>query len=114
LTTFLHKGLKFLSNTESHWTAGTTFSLHLWWHEALLHLQQGNPQAALDLYDNTIGPKTIKNPGSFPLSDASALLMRLHLHGVDVGDRAEMEIILKDYLKYFFKILQVTNLGLIF
>ena len=44
LTTFLHKGLKFLSNTESHWTAGTTFSLHLWWHEALLHLQQGNPQ----------------------------------------------------------------------
>jgi len=83
------QGLKFLSNTESHWTAGTTFSLHLWWHEALLHLQQGNPQAALDLYDNTIGPKTIKNPGSFPLSDASALLMRLHLHGVDVGDRAK-------------------------
>ena len=26
--------------------------------------------------------------GSFPLSDGSSLLMRLHLEGVDIGDRA--------------------------
>ena len=26
--------------------------------------------------------------GNFPLSDASSLLMRLHLEGVDIGDRA--------------------------
>jgi len=83
------QGSKFLSNTEDQWAAGTTFSLHLWWHVALLHLQLGNTQAALDLFDDTIGPRAMKDGGNFPLSDASALLMRLHLLGIDVGDRAK-------------------------
>lgn len=82
------QGAKFLSHTEDQWTQGTTFSSHLWWHEALLQLQLGNTQAALDLYDNTVGPRALKDGGSFPLSDASALLMRLHLAGAEVGDRA--------------------------
>ena len=51
---------KFPSPTEDQWTQGTTFSLHLWWHEALLQLQLGNTQAALDLYDNTVGPRALK------------------------------------------------------
>ena len=54
------QGANFLSHTEHQWTQGTTFSLHLWWHEALLQLQLGNTQAALDLYDNTVGPRALK------------------------------------------------------
>ena len=54
------QGANFLSHTEHQWTQGTTFSSHLWWHEALLQLQLGNTQAALDLYDNTVGPRALK------------------------------------------------------
>ena len=54
------QGAKFLSHTEDQWTQGTTFSSHLWWHESLLQLQLGNTQAALDLYDNTVGPRALK------------------------------------------------------
>ena len=54
------QGANFLTHTEDQWTQGTTFSLHLWWHEALLQLQLGNTQAALDLYDNTVGPRALK------------------------------------------------------
>ena len=46
-----------MSHTEDQWGQGTTFSLHLWWHEALLQLQLGNAEAALALYDSTIGPR---------------------------------------------------------
>ena len=48
------QGANFLSHTEDQWTQGTTFSLHLWWHEALLQLQLGNTQAALDLYQASL------------------------------------------------------------
>merc|ERR1719245_17849 len=32
---------------------------------------------------------TLKDGGNFPLSDGSSLLMRLHLEGVDIGERAK-------------------------
>ena len=54
------QGAKFLSNTEDQWTMGTTFSLHLWWHEALMSIQNGDIDSAVALYDNTIGPMAMK------------------------------------------------------
>jgi len=82
------QGSSFLDNTEEQWKQGENFSLHIVWHQALLHLQLGEIQEATDLYDSTIGPRAIKDTGSFPLSDASALLMRLEMQGVDVKERA--------------------------
>jgi len=83
------QGSKFLQNSESAWIQGTTFSHHLWWHLALFYVQLGEFESALTLYDDTIGPLTLKDGGNFPLSDGSALLMRLQLEGVDIGDRAK-------------------------
>jgi len=83
------QGSKFLSNSEGEWTQGTTFSHHLWWHSALFHVQLGEFESALTLYDDTIAPLVLKDGGNFPLSDGSALLMRLQLEGVDIGDRAK-------------------------
>jgi len=82
------QGSKFLQNSEPQWTQGTTFSHHLWWHTSLFYVQLGEFESALTLYDDTIGPMTLKDGGNFPLSDGSALLMRLQLEGVDIGDRA--------------------------
>jgi len=83
------QGRNFLLNSARDWTTGTTFSHHIWWHTALFHVQLGDYEAALQLYDDKVGPMTLKDGGSFPLSDGSSLLMRLHLEGVDIGDRAE-------------------------
>jgi len=83
------QGSKFLTNTESEWTMGSNFSHHIWWHKALLLIQQGDYEAALALYDDTIGPGALKTGSPFPLSDAASLLTRLHLAGVDIGDRAQ-------------------------
>jgi len=43
------------------------------------------------MYDDYVEPLTMKAGGSFALSDASALLMRLHMEGVDLGSR-EVEL----------------------
>lgn len=82
------EGSKFIRNRESEWTQGTMFSHHLWWHSALFQVQLGEYESALTLYDDTLAPLVFKDGGSFPLSDGSSLLMRLHLEGVDIGDRA--------------------------
>ena len=51
------QGSAFLANTEEQWRQGENFSLHLHWHQALLHLQLGQTEEALSLYDDTIGPR---------------------------------------------------------
>lgn len=67
------------------WQDNSRLAVHNWWHLALHHLARGDGAAALALYDSRI-----RNPESrvqFELVDASALLWRLSLRGIDVGDR---------------------------
>ena len=52
---------------------------HLWWHAALFHLHAGRPDAALGLYE-----RWMRLGGLADLIDASALLWRVSLAGVDV------------------------------
>jgi len=82
------QGREFLTNSARDWTLGTTFSHHIWWHTALFHVQLGEFESALSLYDDKVGPMTLADGGNFPLSDGSSLLMRLHMEGVDIGQRA--------------------------
>ncbi|HET7363226.1 MAG TPA: tetratricopeptide repeat protein [Burkholderiales bacterium] len=58
-----------------------TLSNHLWWHAALFHLQEGRPDAALRVYE-----RCMRLGGLAELIDASSLLWRLQLAGVEVGD----------------------------
>jgi len=59
-------------------------TLHHWWHLALFELEAEGGQRALDIYDQHIGadPQAISD-----LIDASALLWRLHLRGMELGGR---------------------------
>ena len=57
---------------------------HLWWHHALFYLQLDCPEEALAIYDQRMGLG-----GLADLIDASALLWRMRLAGVDVGVRFE-------------------------
>jgi tetratricopeptide (TPR) repeat protein len=69
-----------LWSTDAHVT-----QTHIWWHKALFHIELGQYEAALALYD---GPITeTQRPLGVSLTNASALLWRLDLLGCALGKR---------------------------
>ena len=81
------EGAEWLTSRESDWSPDNAFAFHNWWHLALFRLDAGRYDDVLALYDARIHP----GPAQFALTllDATALLWRLHLEGVDVGGRFE-------------------------
>jgi tetratricopeptide (TPR) repeat protein len=79
------RGMEFLEQSSPAWSVNNFFAFHNWWHLALFNLEEGNCEAALALYDSRIRPAPSCVAGE--MIDASALLWRLRLRGVDVGDR---------------------------
>ena len=81
------EGIEWLQSRENDWAPDNMFAPHNWWHLALFNMDLGNFDTALDLFDQKlIGPQTDM---MLVLLDATALLWRLRLEGVDVGDRFE-------------------------
>jgi tetratricopeptide (TPR) repeat protein len=78
-------GMEFLKTTAPAWSQHNFLAFHNWWHLALFHLDEGDINAALALYDTRIRPESTCVAGE--MVDASALLWRLRLRGVDAGDR---------------------------
>jgi tetratricopeptide (TPR) repeat protein len=81
----VHDGLAFLAAVESAWGEGTGLSVHLAWHRALFHLDANDPEGALAIYDARIA--TASRSDMSALADGSALLWRLQLQNIDVGER---------------------------
>jgi len=82
------EGTDFLLKREEDWKQGTSFAHHLWWHQALMAVSLEDYDSALQLYDTYLEPNKLLEKDMFSLSDGSALLMRLQLQGVNIGDRA--------------------------
>ncbi|KAB7616150.1 tetratricopeptide repeat protein [Amylibacter sp. SFDW26] len=80
-------GLDWLSSRESAWEHCNNFRYHVWWHKALMHLDEGQIDVVMDLYDNEI--RKDKTDDYRDISNATSLLSRLELEGVDVGNRWE-------------------------
>ncbi|MFO1033411.1 MAG: tetratricopeptide repeat protein [Hyphomicrobiales bacterium] len=79
------EGIRFMRDDIESWTQGSFFSVHNWWHLALYHLEIGDHAEVLKLAD---GPILNAEDGSMiDLIDASALLWRLNLRGIDAGNR---------------------------
>ena len=76
------EGLEFLAANESAWI-DTSFAVHLAWHRALFYLDSEDAPSALAVYDTQIA----RSRPTSELADASALLWRLQLRNVDVGER---------------------------
>jgi len=81
----LDDGIAWLGGRTADWAENNGFAFHNWWHLALYHLDRGETDRVLELYDRRIRPA----PSPLPLEmlDATALLWRLHLRGADVGGR---------------------------
>ncbi len=78
-------GIALIENNTGAWGHCNNFRYHVWWHKALLHLDQGAHDQVLSLYDQEIRYEKTDDYRDF--SNASSLLLRLELEGVDVGTR---------------------------
>jgi len=81
----LRDGIDWLESTAVNWAADCAFAYHNWWHLALYHLDLGDADRAIELYDRAVHPGPTQV--ALELVDASALLWRLALRGYDVGER---------------------------
>ena len=81
----IDQGIQFLTSREGDWAPNNAFAFHNFWHLALFYMDGAHHDRALALFDGHIHPE----PAAYVLSllDATALLWRLRLEGVDVGDR---------------------------
>ncbi|WP_111413032.1 tetratricopeptide repeat protein [Billgrantia lactosivorans] len=79
-------GIGWMLAREPHWAGDDNFfQVHNWWHLALCHLDLGQTEQALALYDGPIRQGT--STMALDMVDASALLWRLQLTGQEVGSR---------------------------
>ncbi len=78
-------GIQWLTSREEDWAPDNFFAVHNWWHLALYHLESGDFDKVLALYDRPIRGE--RSEVVLDMVDASALLWRLHLRGVDLGER---------------------------
>jgi hypothetical protein len=80
------EGIAWMESRRAHWAQDDNgFAFHNWWHTALYHLDQGQTDRVLAIYDGSVRPSPTKV--QLQMLDAAALLWRLHLQRVDVGSR---------------------------
>ena len=81
----IDEGIDWLETREADWAPDNGFAFHNWWHLALFYLDRQRHERVLALYDQHILPE----PAEFSLQlvDATAMLWRLYLLGIDTGER---------------------------
>ena len=79
-------GLGWMAAREALWsTPGHMNQVHIWWHKSLFHLELGQYDVALALYDGPM--RATQRPVALSITNATALLWRLDTLGCDTGDR---------------------------
>ncbi|HEX9570189.1 MAG TPA: tetratricopeptide repeat protein [Rhodospirillales bacterium] len=79
------EGIDWITDLEPHWSKANNFRYHLWWHRALLHLDRGETDETLRLYDRSLWDP--KSDEYLDLCNDASLLLRLEILGADVGQR---------------------------
>jgi hypothetical protein len=82
------EGIHWLESRAGDWAPNNSFAFHNWWHLALFHLDRGDAEKVLSLYDSSLHPAPPEY--ALQLLDATSLLWRLHLEGADLGGRARI------------------------
>jgi tetratricopeptide (TPR) repeat protein len=79
-------GLGWMTAREPYWASPDNITrVHIWWHKSLFHIELGQYDAALALYDGPILESL--RPLGLNLCNLSALLWRLDTLGCDVAGR---------------------------
>jgi tetratricopeptide (TPR) repeat protein len=86
------EGIAFIEGLRAHFEGANNILHHVLWHQAMFHLERGEFDAVLRLYDEGFrrldSPVTQMQPDLYiDVQNAASMLFRLSRHGVDVGDR---------------------------
>jgi hypothetical protein len=86
------EGIAWVDSLQNGWDAANNLKHHLWWHQAMYHLELDDMSRVLTLYDtrfrNLTSPLTQAAPDLYiDVQNATSMLFRLARHGVDAGDR---------------------------
>lgn len=76
------EGVTWLESTRTIWASNAGFAAHISWHLALFHIDLDATPAAIGIYVDTLAPRAASATNA--LIDATALLWRLDLRGVNV------------------------------
>ena len=79
------EGIAWMTTDTNAWAKDSFLAVHNWWHLAVYHLELGANEEALRLFDDCVFGT--RSTIVLEMIDASALLWRLMLRGVDIGDR---------------------------
>ncbi|CAI2330202.1 unnamed protein product [Caenorhabditis sp. 36 PRJEB53466] len=81
-----HKeGKEFMYATEHDWRQGWMLATHNYWHTALFHIEHAEYESALSIFDREVANRFNRTNSLLDMVDASSLLWRLELEGVNVG-----------------------------
>lgn len=84
----IDEGITWLESREADWAPDNGFAFHNFWHLGLYYLDRQRYDNALALYDTRVHPEPPQT--ALQLLDATALLWRLSLEGIDLGGRADV------------------------
>ncbi|MCJ8733209.1 hypothetical protein PDJAM_G00220540 [Pangasius djambal] len=83
----IEKGLKFMASTEKDWVVCDMLACHNYWHWALYHIEKGDYEAALKIFDEQLSCRCVNSGAMLDTVDVCSLLYRLELEGVSVKER---------------------------
>lgn len=79
------EGATWLHFSTTDWQRKNPFKAHVWFHAALFAMARGDTARVLDLYDHELS--SVNTDSYVDVSNQAAILKRLALMGVDVGER---------------------------
>ena len=80
------EGLAWMEEREPFWSSkGNLNRVHIWWHKSLFHIELGQYDVALQIYDGPI--LSTMRAASMSICNGAALLWRLDMLGCELGDR---------------------------
>lgn len=80
-------GVEWMRARPEAWSHCNNFRYHCWWHLALMHLDRGEIDEVLALYDNEV--RQDRTDDYRDISNGASLLSRLEVDGINVGSRWE-------------------------
>ncbi|XP_078252922.1 tetratricopeptide repeat protein 38-like [Rhinoraja longicauda] len=80
-------GITLMKQTEGKWKDCDMISIHNYWHWALYHIEKGEYEAALTIFDTHIGKSCYKSGSVLHMVDICSLLYRLQMEGINVDHR---------------------------
>lgn len=80
-------GIAWITAHEDAWRKRGPFANHLWWHRSLHYLELARHDDVLEAFDKQYWPSPSED--NTDITNASSILMRLRMLGIDVGNRWE-------------------------